>query len=127
MIRRTSSAILAGTALADGYRVLVVSDCSGGLTIESHEDAKRRLVQAGGTPIDWVGVVCEWAPDFTSDERHKVNPVVIKNGAGVGLALEQAFAQSLAGAKAPNTNAGGTDGETDRPREQVLRCVGQRP
>jgi hypothetical protein len=32
--------------------------------------------------------------DFTSDERHKVNPAVMKNGAGVGLALEQAFAQS---------------------------------
>ena len=51
-------------------------------------------VQAGATPINWVGVVCEWAPDFTSDERHKANPAVMKNGAGVGLALEQAFAQS---------------------------------
>jgi len=82
------------SALADGFRVFFVSDCSGGLTVESHEDAKRRLVQAGATPINWVGVVCEWAPDFTSDERHTVNPVVTKNGAGVGLALEQAFAQS---------------------------------
>jgi nicotinamidase-related amidase len=39
------------SALADGYRVFVVSDCSGGLTDESHEDAKRRLVpntNAGG-------------------------------------------------------------------------------
>ena len=63
-------------------------------TVESHEDAKRRLVQAGATPINWVGVACEWAPDFTSDERHKVNPAVMKNGAGVGLALEQAYAQS---------------------------------
>ena len=42
----------------------------------------------------WRGIVCEWAPDFTSDERHKVNPAVMKNGAGVGLALEQIFAQS---------------------------------
>ena len=49
---------------------------------------------AGATPINWVGVACGWAPDFTSDERHKVNPAVMKNGAGVGLALEQAFAQS---------------------------------
>ena len=81
-------------ALADGHRVFFVSDCSGGLTVESHEDAKRRLLQVGATPINWVGVVCEWAPDFTSDERHKVNPAVMKNGAGVGLALEQAFAQS---------------------------------
>src|SRR6476620_6388321 len=76
------------SALADGYRVFVVSDCSGGLTFESHEDAKR-LVQAGASPINWVGVMCEWAPDFTSDERHKVNPAVMKNGASVELALEQ--------------------------------------
>jgi len=78
-------------ALADGYRAFVVSDCSG---VESHEDAKGRLVQAGATPINWVAVLWEWAPDFTSDERHEVNPAVMKNGAGVGLALEQAFAQS---------------------------------
>ena len=81
-------------ALADGYRAFVVSDCSGGLTVESHEDAKGRLVQAGATPINWVAVLWEWAPAFTSDERHEVNPAVMKNGAGVGLALEQAFAQS---------------------------------
>jgi hypothetical protein len=29
-----------------------------------------------------------------SDERRKVNPAIMKNGAGVGLALEQVFAQS---------------------------------
>jgi len=46
------------------------------------------------TPINWVGVACEWAPDFTSDERHKVNPAVMKNSAAVGLAREQGFAQS---------------------------------
>src|SRR5712664_2147700 len=91
--RRTRMRTTAIAALADGYRVFFVSDCSGGLTVESHEDAKRRLVQAGATPINWVGVVCEWAPDFTSNERHKFNPAVMKNGAGVGLALEQAFAQ----------------------------------
>ena len=57
------------SALADGYRVFFVSDCSGGLTVESHEDAKRRLVQVGATPINWVGVVCEWAPHPTSATR----------------------------------------------------------
>ena len=82
------------SALADAYCVFFVSDRSGGLIVEAHEDTKRRLVQAGATPINWVGVACEWAPDITSDERHKGNPAVMKNGAGVGLALEQVFAQS---------------------------------
>jgi hypothetical protein len=29
----------------DGYRVFFVSDCSGGMSVEADEDAKRRLVQ----------------------------------------------------------------------------------
>src|SRR5260370_13971724 len=39
-------------ALADGYRVFFVSDFSGGLTVESHEHAKLRLVQAGGATLN---------------------------------------------------------------------------
>ena len=96
------------SALADSYRVFFVSDCSGGLTVESHQDAKRRLLQAGATPINWVGVVCEWAPDFTSDERHKVNPAAMKNGAGVGLAWNRLSPRARPARRAaPNTNAGG--------------------
>src|SRR5437879_8344075 len=53
------------SALADGYRVFFVSDCSGGLSVEAHEDAKRPLVQAGATPINWIAIICEWTPDFT--------------------------------------------------------------
>jgi nicotinamidase-related amidase len=81
------------SALADGYRVFFVSDCSGGTSVEAHEDAKSRLVQAGATPINWVAIVCEWAPDFTSDERHSVNPSVMKHGATAGLAVEYIVAQ----------------------------------
>jgi hypothetical protein len=70
--------------------------------------ADIRVVQAGATPINWVAVVCEWAPDFTSDERHKVNPAVMKNGAGVGLAWNRLSPRARpAGRAAPNTNAGG--------------------
>ena len=33
-------------ALKDGFDVFFVSDCSGGITTEAHEDAKVRMVQA---------------------------------------------------------------------------------
>ena len=39
------------------------------------------------------------APDFASDERHKVNPAVMENGAGVALALEQASPRASAPAE----------------------------
>src|SRR6266446_1312007 len=39
------------SALKDGFDVYFVSDCSGGITPESHEDAKARRVQAGARPM----------------------------------------------------------------------------
>ncbi len=82
------------SAIADGYRVFFVSDCSGGMSLEAHEDAKTRLVQAGATPINWVAVICEWAPDYTSDERQRVNPPVMEHGSMAGLAVEYLVAQT---------------------------------
>lgn len=82
------------SALADGYRVFFVSDCSGGMSVEAHEDAKLRLVQAGATPVNWVAVVCEWAPDYTSDQRQRVNPPVMEHGSMAGLAVEYLVAQT---------------------------------
>jgi hypothetical protein len=45
--------------------------------MEAYQDAKTRLVQAGATPINWVAIICEWTPDFTTDEPHRVNPPVM--------------------------------------------------
>ncbi len=82
------------SAIADGYRVFFVSDCSGGMSMEAHEDAKTRLVQAGATPINWMAIICEWTPDFTTEERQLVNPPVMKHGSMAGLAVEYLVAQA---------------------------------
>ena len=82
------------SAMAEGYRVFFVSDCSGGTSVEAHEDAKSRLVQAGATPINWVAIICEWTPDYTSEERNRVNPAVMKYGSMAGLAVEYLVAQA---------------------------------
>jgi nicotinamidase-related amidase len=81
------------SAMAEGYRVFFISDCSGGMSVEAHEDAKTRLVQAGATPINWMAVICEWTPDFTTEERNRVNPPVMKHGSTAGLAVEYLVAQ----------------------------------
>ena len=86
------------SAMAEGYRVFFISDCSGGISAEAHEDAKHRLVQAGATPINWIAVICEWAPDYTSDERQRVIPPIMEYGSMVGLSMEYIVAQlELAG------------------------------
>ena len=62
-------------ALKDGFEVYFVSDCSGGITTEAHEDAKVRMTQAGAKPINWLAVTAEWAPDYTSPERPAIGDV----------------------------------------------------
>ena len=41
-------------ALGDGYEVYIVTDASGGVSLEAHEMAVRRMIQAGAVPITWT-------------------------------------------------------------------------
>jgi len=93
-------------ALKDGYEVYFVSDASGGITTESHEDGKARMVQAGAKPVSWVAVYNEWAPDYTSPEREALLDVTLRRGGGAALIADYAFAQVTAGlVKAPSFRA----------------------
>ena len=90
-------------ALKDGFDVYFVSDCSGGITLESHEDAKARMVQAGARPMSWQAVTSEWAPDYTSPERQATTDVQRQRGGVAALMVDYVFAQVAAGlVKAPD-------------------------
>ena len=96
------------SALADGYRVFFVSDCSRGLTVESHEDAKRRLVQAGATPINWVGAVWEWAPTSRPTSATRSTRRSRKTVPTFGSPWNRLSPRARpARTAAPNTNGGG--------------------
>lgn len=41
-------------ALGDGYEVYIVTDASGGVSVEAHEVAIQRMVQAGAVPLTWT-------------------------------------------------------------------------
>ena len=90
-----SQSVLA--ALKDGFDVYFVSDCSGGLTPESHEDAKLRMIQAGAKPMSLWSVLSEWTPDYTSAERQALNGVTRERGGIVSLIADYAYAQIEAG------------------------------
>src|SRR6476661_6538523 len=89
------------SAIKDGYTVYFVSDCSGGVSHEAHEDAKQRMVQAGANGINWVAAVSEWTPDYTTPEREALIPGLLVRGGGVGLSLEYL----LTNAPVPATSA----------------------
>ena len=41
-----------------------------------------------------MAVICEWTPDYTTDERQCVNPPVMEHGSMAGLAVEYLVAQT---------------------------------
>ena len=51
-------------AMGEGYGVYVVTDASGGVSVEAHEMAIRRLVTAGAQPITWLGMAGELQRDW---------------------------------------------------------------
>jgi nicotinamidase-related amidase len=90
-------------ALKDGFDVYFVSDCSGGITPEAHEDGKARMVQAGAKPMSWLAVISEWTPDYTSPERQALIDVTRQRGGIAALMGDYVIAQVTAGlVKAPS-------------------------
>jgi nicotinamidase-related amidase len=84
-------------ARKDGFEVYFVSDCSGGVTKEAHDDAKVRMTMAGAKPINWMALTGEWAPYWASPERAALTNVTSQRGGSAGLVLDYAIAQITAG------------------------------
>lgn len=51
-------------ALGEGYEVYIVTDASGGVSLEAHEMAIERMVQAGAVPITWTVLASELQRDW---------------------------------------------------------------
>ena len=55
-------------ALGEGYEVYIVTDASGGVSLEAHEMAVRRMIQAGAVPITWGVFASELQRDWARVE-----------------------------------------------------------
>ena len=55
-------------ALREGYEVYIVTDASGGTSVEAHNMAVDRMVQAGAIPVTWQQVMLEWQRDWARQE-----------------------------------------------------------
>jgi len=95
-----SQSVLA--ALKHGFDVYFVSDCSGDVTTEAHEDAKALMTQAGAHPITWMNASGQWAPDYTSKERALMTPVYTRyGGGGTNFMTDYVLDQITAGVVSP--------------------------
>jgi len=50
--------------MGDGYEAYAATDTSGGVSVEAHDMAIRRLVAAGAPPITWLGLAGELQSDW---------------------------------------------------------------
>jgi nicotinamidase-related amidase len=85
------------SARKDGFDVFVVSDASGGMTREAHDDAKARMAAAGVPSMTWMSLVAEWAPDNTSAEYQSLYPVLSEHGGPLAMNVQYVLAQLQAG------------------------------
>jgi nicotinamidase-related amidase len=76
------------SAIEEGYEVYFVPDASGSGTLETHQMGIQRMIQAGATPVTWIGVLSElqydWAHKATYDA---VNRIAQEHGGAFGASI----------------------------------------
>ena len=74
-------------ALGESWDVTVVTDASGGISVESHEVAIQRMIAAGANVMTWMAVAGEWQRDWARlDTAVKLTEVLVQHGGGSGIA-----------------------------------------
>jgi len=87
-------------ALGDGYEVYIVTDASGGVTLEAHDMAIQRMTQAGAVPITWTVFASELQRDWARTATVPALVEIIRDHMGVvGTSLSWEW-QLLAASKA---------------------------
>ncbi len=81
-------ALSAIQAAGEGYEVYIVTDASGGVSVEAHEMAIQRMVQAGIMPITWMVLSGELQRDWARIETTQaLGQVLIDHGGNAGTSL----------------------------------------
>lgn len=79
-------------AIHDGYEVFVVEDCCGDVTQLAHDNAMKRVVQAGAKPVTALSVMLEWQRDWAHKETYNAVMDIVKNHCGAyGVGVEYAY------------------------------------
>ena len=75
-------------ALGEGYDVFAVTDASGGVSVEAHERAVQRMVQAGAVPITWMAVLSEWQRDWAREATvPALGEIMLAHGGSTGTSF----------------------------------------
>ena len=78
-------------AIQDGYEIYVVEDCCGDVSQLAHENAMKRVIQAGAKPVTSLSVMLEWQRDWAQKDTYDAVMEIVRAhygayGAGVEYA-----------------------------------------
>jgi nicotinamidase-related amidase len=75
-------------ALGEGWDVTVITDASGGVSVEAHEVAIQRIIAAGANVMTWLALAAEWQRDWARlDTAGPLTEVMKHHAAGSGIAF----------------------------------------
>jgi nicotinamidase-related amidase len=91
-------------AIHDGYEIYVVEDCCGDVNQLSHDNAMKRVIQAGAKPVTALSVMLEWQRDWANKDTYDAVMDIVKThfGAyGVGVEYAYTMVHGAAATKSP--------------------------
>jgi len=79
-------------AIHDGYEIYVVEDCCGDVSQLAHDNAMKRVIQAGAKPVTALSVMLEWQRDWAQRETYDAVMDIVKTHCGAyGMGVEYAY------------------------------------
>jgi nicotinamidase-related amidase len=79
-------------AIHDGYEIYVVEDCCGDVSQLAHDNAMKRVVQAGAKPVTALSVMLEWQRDWANKDTYDAVMDIVKTHFGAyGVGVEYAY------------------------------------
>jgi nicotinamidase-related amidase len=79
-------------AIHDGYDVYVVEDCCGDVSTLAHENAMKRMIQAGAKPVTSLSVMLELQRDWAERDTYDAVMDIVKTHYGAyGVGVEYAY------------------------------------
>lgn len=77
------------SAISEGYDVYVITDASGDVSKEAHDQGVTRMVQAGAKPMTSIQYLLELQRDWARQETYKeVTDLVVKHGGSYGIGIQ---------------------------------------
>jgi nicotinamidase-related amidase len=79
-------------AIHDNYEVYVAEDCCGDVNQLAHDNAMKRVIQAGAKPVTALTVMLEWQRDWALRDTYDAVMDIVKTHCGAyGVGVEYAY------------------------------------